>query len=61
MGKHLTLNDRKFIEKMLKQKISADYIKSVENFINNYPMRLHNYQKPIDLFNAELEKIVQTA
>ena len=40
---------------------STDYIKSVEQFINNYPMRIHNYQKPIDLFNAELEKIVQTA
>ena len=40
---------------------STDYIKSVEQFINNYPMRVHNYQKPIDLFNVELQKIVQTA
>ena len=53
---------RRFIPKGSEiKKFSADYIKSVENFINNYPMRLHNYQKPIDLFNAELEKIVQTA
>ena len=36
---------------------STDYIKSVENFINNYPMRIHNYQKPIDLFNQELENL----
>ncbi|MBE6878407.1 MAG: IS30 family transposase [Ruminococcaceae bacterium] len=43
------------------KKYSTDYIKSVENFINNYPMRIHNYQKPIDLFNAELKKIVQIA
>lgn len=43
------------------KKYSTDYIKSVEQFINNYPMRIHNYQKPIDLFNAELQKIVQTA
>ncbi len=49
---------RRFIPKKTAIKnYSTDYIKSVENFINNYPMRIHNYQKPIDLFNQELEKL----
>ena len=46
---------RRFIPKYTPiKKYSTDYIKSVENFINNYPMRIHNYQKPIDLFNLEI-------
>lgn len=49
---------RRFIPKKTPIKnYSTDYIKSVEHFINNYPMRIHNYQKPIDLFNQELEKL----
>ncbi len=39
------------------KKYSTDYIKSVEQFINNYPMRIHNYQNPKTLFIQELEKL----
>jgi len=49
---------RRFIPKKTAiKKYSTDYIKSVENFINNYPMRIHNYQNPNTLFNLELENL----
>lgn len=49
---------RRFIPKKTAIKeYSTDYIKSVEHFINNYPMRIHNYQNPDTLFNKELENL----